>query len=71
LTTAHLNSLATDFDLDGIRIQIAVAGRTRFLCHNIVLLVKIDLLEHPKSGCGQLAMQEERAAIRIFSDLVE
>jgi hypothetical protein len=53
LITAHLDNLPADFDLEGIRIQIAVAGRTSFLSHKIVPLGKIDLLERPKSGYDQ------------------
>ena len=63
LVTAHLNRLAADLDLDWIPIKLAVASRTCGFKHDV------SLLEYPKFGCDQWATQEERAAVRIFSDL--
>jgi hypothetical protein len=37
LIAADLDRFAADFDLDGIHIQLAVASRTSFLNHDVVL----------------------------------
>jgi len=43
LLAADFNRLAPDFDLDGIRIQLAVASRTSVFNHDIAP-------QYPKSG---------------------
>jgi hypothetical protein len=45
VVAAHLNRFAADLDLDGIRIQLAVASGTSFLNH--------DISPYPKSGQDQ------------------
>src|SRR5215468_364375 len=60
LIAAHLNRLAADLDLDGIHIQLAVASRTGFLSHNIVLFDDVDSLNTGNPGVISRSRRKER-----------
>ena len=65
LFAANLNRLAADRDLDRVLIQFVVASCTSFFCHDITLQQF-----PPIAGTRAVGHVAEKAAIRIFSDLI-
>src|SRR5438477_12631759 len=62
---ADFDGVAADRDLDGIGIELAIAGSAGSLDHDVILSLR------PGLGDGERNMRGEFAAIRIFSDLPE